>query len=124
MQQARMNARDGELTGLPPSEPSCALPDAALSRRVKEVVEDFSTGLNRVEELANGYALRFPGTAGWIAKLADFIAYERRCCPFFAFELAVEPAGGPVWLRLRGTGVKELLDWVDPLEGAQREVAE
>jgi hypothetical protein len=32
-----------------------------------------------------------------------FIAVEKECCPFFTFELALEPNDGPVWLRLRGS---------------------
>ncbi len=33
----------------------------------------------------------------------EFITAERECCPFFRFELIVEPDDGPVWLRLRGS---------------------
>ncbi len=72
---------------------------AALLRQVQAVVE-----------LPDGYALRLAAEAGPVALAAEFIARERRCCPFFSFQLAVEPAGSPAWLSLTGpAGVKPLL---------------
>lgn len=93
----------------------CALSGGALLSRVEGVIADFSRGLDQVVELSDGYALRFPGSAGWIAKLVEFVVHERDCCPFFAFELAIEANGGPVWLRLRGVGVKQFLELLHPL---------
>ncbi len=63
-----------------------------------------------VRELADGYALRFSVEASTIQDLAEFITYERLCCPFFDLEIVVEREGGPAWLRLRGReGVKEFI---------------
>ena len=63
-----------------------------------------------VRELADGYAFRFSVEASTIQELAEFITYERLCCPFFDLEIVVEREGGPVWLRLRGReGVKEFI---------------
>jgi len=63
-----------------------------------------------VRELADGYAFRFPVEASTIQDLAEFITYERLCCPFFDLEIVVEREGGPAWLRLRGReGVKEFI---------------
>ena len=59
-------------------------------------------------ELDDGWAFRLrdgvslPGVAEWIA-------LERRCCPFFRFQLDVDGNDGQVWLRLTGDGVKEFL---------------
>ncbi len=64
--------------------------------------------VKEVLELPDGYALRF--TADDYAVLAEFIANERLCCPFFTFGLEVAPGRGPIWLRLTGhAGVKEFL---------------
>lgn len=93
----------------------CGLPDEAFRTRAREVYSDFVAGLEQLEELPDGYALRFPGSEAWIDKLLGFIVTERDCCPFFTFELAFEARGGPVWLRLRGEGVKEFLELVHPL---------
>lgn len=89
---------------------TCGLSDAEFAQQAERVIADFSQGMDQVEELPDGYALRFPGSGEWIAKLLDFIVYERGCCPFFAFELVFEAEAGPVWLRFRGAGVKEFLE--------------
>ncbi|MFW6201276.1 MAG: hypothetical protein ACOC8B_01745 [Gemmatimonadota bacterium] len=70
--------------------------------------------VEEVRELDDGFALRYPGGDGVpdrLQMLADFIKGERECCPFFRFEVELEPEGGPIWLRLRGRpGVKEYLE--------------
>lgn len=63
-----------------------------------------------VQELPNGYAIRFLNEPGRFMAIAKFIENERLCCPFFSFGLEVEPNSGPLWLRLTGgEGVKEIL---------------
>ena len=63
-----------------------------------------------VQELPNGYAIRFLNEPGRFLGIAKFIENERLCCPFFNFGLEVEPNSGPLWLRLTGgEGVKEIL---------------
>jgi len=79
-------------------------------KRTAEIRAAFKAGLEEVRELPDGYALRFPGTDEWLRRLAEFVAAERRCCPFFAFTLQFEPDHGPIWLSLRGPeGVKEIV---------------
>src|SRR5690242_3726437 len=66
-------------------------------------------------ELTDGYAFRF--RADQYPLLAEFIASERLCCPFFHFTLEVTPAQGPLWLRLMGgEGVKEFIEAEFPKE--------
>lgn len=63
-----------------------------------------------VQELPNGFAIRFLNEPGRFMAIAKFIENERLCCPFFNFGLEVEPNSGPLWLRVTGgEGVKELL---------------
>ena len=63
-----------------------------------------------VQELSNGYAIRFANEPGRFMAIAKFIENERLCCPFFNFGLELEPENGPLWLRLTGgEGVKEIL---------------
>jgi hypothetical protein len=63
-----------------------------------------------VSQLPDGYAFRFPAESEVIQELAEFVAYERLCCPFFDFELKLERENGPFWLSLRGReGVKEFI---------------
>lgn len=57
----------------------------------------------RVEERANGYHLEWSGDPKVYGKLVEFIGYERRCCPFFEFEVRVSGPSAPVTLLLHGT---------------------
>ena len=59
-------------------------------------------------ELPDGLAFRLPPAA--LATAAGWVDLERKCCPFFTFELAVARGEGPVWLRITGAeGVKAFL---------------
>jgi hypothetical protein len=55
-----------------------------------------------IAELPDGYVLRLPTAGDTLHLIADFISFERRCCPFFEFNLQVTPDAGPIWLRLTG----------------------
>ena len=74
-------------------------------RAREQVVQEEIAAAAEAHELPEGYALRFPGEAGWLATLAEFIHFERACCPFLRFELHAEQQDGPRWLRLRGLPV-------------------
>ena len=87
----------------------CTLSESELSTRSVEVSELFK-GVQQVEELADGYALSFPGSDTWANNLLQFINFERGCCPFFTFALVFEPKQGSIWLHIRGPeGVKAFL---------------
>ena len=59
-------------------------------------------------DLPDGYAFRF--AAEDFAAIAQFVANERKCCPFVRFEVTVGEAAGPVWLRMTGApGTREVL---------------
>ena len=81
---------------------ACLLSDAALEARLVDLEELFA-GHEEVRELDDGYSLRFPGDGPWGDAVLDFVRTERRCCPFFRFEIHFEPDSGPVWLTLGGT---------------------
>ena len=83
-----------------------------------EVVRPLMASYQQVRELEDGYAFQFPGESEWIQRVVTFIAEERKCCPFFTFELQYEPNLGPIWLRLRGSAeIKALLrdEWLTQL---------
>lgn len=83
---------------------ACNLGERGRAAREREFAGDLAPGIREVVGLADGYALRFPGEGDWADRLLAFVAAERRCCPFFRFELDLAPGHGPVWLRVRGDG--------------------
>src|SRR5439155_17494210 len=81
---------------------ACNLPEAEMSARGEEVTEDIFSRCEQMAELPDGYAFRFPGSDEWATKLLYFVLEERKCCPFFVFEIRFDPQEGPIWLHLRG----------------------
>ena len=61
-------------------------------------------------ELSDGIAIQIDVERIALTQLAEWISFERKCCPFFNFEIDVAPESGPVCLSLTGrAGVKEFL---------------
>jgi hypothetical protein len=86
---------------------ACTLSGAELAERGDEVGDLFKA-VEQVRELADGYAFRFSGSDASASSLLEFVLAERRCCPFFTFELVFEPNSGPIWVHLRGSSaIKE-----------------
>ncbi len=61
-----------------------------------------------IRELPDGYAVDFSANSQIIKDAAEFLTYERLCCPFLNFEMSVN--GEDLSLRLKGAeGVKDFL---------------
>lgn len=86
-----------------------AIPAVAREEHILTAPQLFQT-VQEVQELSNGYAFRFLNDPGKFIGIEKYIENERLCCPFFNFELEIQPHHGKLWLRLTGgEGVKELL---------------
>lgn len=82
---------------------ACLLSEREFAVRSEEIKQTLFAGVDQIDELPDGYAYRFPVDDPWPVRVLEFIAAERRCCPFFTFEMVFTPHGGPLWLRLRGS---------------------
>jgi len=82
---------------------ACLLSERDYAIRSEELAGGLFAMVEEIVELPDGYAFRFAGADGPLESLLEFIAAERRCCPFLTFEIAFEPHGGPLWLRMRGS---------------------
>jgi hypothetical protein len=81
---------------------ACLLSEREYAIRGDELASGLFAAVEEIAELPDGYEYRF-ATDEHLPALLEFIAAERRCCPFFTFEIAFEPHAGPLWLRLRGS---------------------
>ena len=81
---------------------ACLLSEREAAIRGEELAGGLFAAVEEVAELLDGYGYRFPSDGSQLEPFLEFIAAERRCCPFLTFELAFEPHGGPLWLRMRG----------------------
>lgn len=76
--------------------------------RYSVLTEQLFASRREIQELPNGYAVNFSASAQTIKDTAEFITYERLCCPFLNFEMTIE--GENLSLHLKGEeGVKEFL---------------
>jgi hypothetical protein len=82
---------------------ACSLNEREMAERGDLLARELFPGVEAVEELPDGYAYCFSGNETWTTNVLAFVAAERRCCPFFTFELVFTPYGGPLWLRIRGS---------------------
>ena len=90
---------------------ACNLSEPEMVKRRQELAGEVFGGLQRLDELEDGYAFGFPGSEEWATRLLRFVNTERVCCPFFVFELVFEPERGPILLRVRGPeGAKAFIE--------------
>jgi hypothetical protein len=74
-----------------------------LAVRVREAAHGIS-------ELPTGFSVELGTDDGVLRDALELCLLERRCCPFLELALRLEPAEGPVSLRISGpSGVKEFL---------------
>jgi len=85
-----------------------ALTPTERARSLELLRELRAATVERVE-LPDGYAFRYAAAAS-LARIGEWIALERQCCPFFHFQLDVAGDTDAVWLRLTGpAGIKSFL---------------
>src|SRR5260370_2545101 len=80
-------------------------------KRWRELVEQVTSAVVVVRELSNGYALQVNPTRAPVVEVVEWIALERKCCPFFDFQVDLRGEDGGLWLSLKGReGVKQFIE--------------
>lgn len=75
----------------------------ALSAKLK-------TARISTHELPDGYSFKLEPKEVSLADVAEWVADERKCCPFFTFEIGVEGETGALTLTLKGReGIKPFI---------------
>ena len=65
---------------------------------------------NEIVETPRGYEFQFSPSSISIAELADWVAAEGKCCPFFNFHIDLEKKGNLLCLGLTGEdGIKPVI---------------
>lgn len=78
--------------------------------RYGRLVETLRHAILERRELPDGYAFQMDTKQIDTGQLVEWIELERRCCPFFGFEVHWDRKNGPVWLHLTGSeGVKDFI---------------
>ena len=88
---------------------SCSLSTRQLAERARQFSR-IAGDAGAVEERDDGLMLVFPPSDETATRLLELVLAERRCCPFFHFELVFEPHPGPLRVLLRGpAGTRSLV---------------
>ena len=78
--------------------------------RHKQLGDKLLAARKETVETAKGYEFQFSPTDISLAELAQWVAAESKCCPFFDFHIDVEREGKLLCLRLTGEeGIKAFI---------------
>ncbi len=89
---------------------ACTLSPDALQARRDGLLAELLQRAERHELTGEGLRVSFSADADMVAKLAQVVDAERRCCRFLRFVITVEPDGGTVSLELSGpAGTREFI---------------
>jgi hypothetical protein len=76
----------------------------------KQIMQKMEAARIDTREIADGYIFRFRPEAVSFTEIADWVATERVCCPFFDLAIESERENGPLSLRITGReGVKQFI---------------
>jgi hypothetical protein len=78
--------------------------------RHEELTDKLALHGTNLNEIANGYEFRFSPSAVSLGELAEWVANESKCCPFFEFQINLKQESSLLCLRLTGEeGVKPFI---------------
>jgi hypothetical protein len=76
----------------------------------KQLTEKLLAARKEILETAKGYEFQFSPKTVSLAEMADWVAAESKCCPFFDFHIDLEGEGSLLCLRLTGEeGIKPFI---------------
>jgi hypothetical protein len=77
----------------------------------RQLLDQMKSAAVTLRELNNGYAFRINPARMPLRDLAAWVDLERKCCPFFDFQIDLHGEDGTLWISLQGReGVKEFID--------------
>ncbi|GAB2562211.1 hypothetical protein [Spirosoma aerophilum] len=80
---------------------ACKLTDKNQIKRMNELHQTLFKKVSRAVEHPNIYELVFEKSDNaMIVDLAEFIKFERLCCPWLVFHLTFQPEEGPISLEM------------------------
>lgn len=77
----------------------------------RKLVDQLMPAVISARERNDGYSLQIDTRRVSVVEAAQWVDLERKCCPFFDFELDLHGEDGGLWLSLRGReGVKQFIE--------------
>lgn len=87
----------------------------------KQLTDKLIAVRTEIVEMDRGYEFQFSPSTMMLAELADWVAAEGKCCPFFDFHIDLEREGKLLCLRLTGEeGIKAFIRAEFQVPGTQK----
>ncbi|GAB4038205.1 hypothetical protein [Spirosoma jeollabukense] len=103
-------------------ELACKLTDKDQVRRMNELHQTLFRKVDKAVEHPTSYELVFrKADNGLKIQLAEFINFERLCCPWLLLQLTFQPDDGPISLKMgNSTETKEMVKLVMELDKLEK----
>lgn len=89
---------------------ACSLTEGEREQRRTWVAETLFPHLTSVSADDAALELVFDRSDAALAAVSQFVRDEAACCPFVAYRLLVPAGGGPIQVRITGTGVEAIAE--------------
>jgi hypothetical protein len=77
----------------------------------RKLIDQLMAAVTTARELTDGYSLHVDTGRVSLVEAAQWVELERKCCPFFNFQLDLHGEDGSLWLSLKGReGVKQFIE--------------
>lgn len=98
------------------------LTDKDKIKRMNELHQTLFRKVDKAVEHPNSYELVFRKADGDLKiQLAEFIKFERLCCPWLLFQLTFQPKNGPISLKMGNSAeTKEMVKLVMELDKLEK----
>lgn len=88
----------------------CQLTGPELQARKADLQQVVFSKVTAVDEVETGFVFRFADQGDFLRLLVDYMIAEQACCPFFQFDLSIQPNhGGIAWQISGPPAAKEML---------------
>lgn len=88
----------------------CKLTGKEFKDRLDELRNVVFARVESYREVEDGYVFQFKDEDDFLPKLTDYMLSERKCCPFFSFDLSIKGNDTRVALKVSGPeGAKEMI---------------
>jgi hypothetical protein len=77
----------------------------------KKLIDQLMPAVTSARDRNDGYSLQVDTRKMSLVEVAQWVDLERKCCPFFDFQLDLHGVDGDLWLSLTGReGVKQFIE--------------
>ncbi|MEM7105628.1 MAG: hypothetical protein AAF502_20995 [Bacteroidota bacterium] len=104
----------------PAGQVSCSLNEKAFEKRKAMFHKTFVSKATKVEETASGLYFEFPDEGKINTTLFKFIIEEKKCCPFFQYDIKVLANQGGIQLSVSGN--EEVKAFLKTLVSVEEEI--